>query len=55
MTQTIPDTMQAAAIDRFGGIDEIKLQTLSVPEVGPGQRGSPSSHRYPEKDSGNEL
>ncbi len=35
MTQTIPDTMQAAAIDRFGGIDEIKLQTLPVPEVGP--------------------
>jgi NADPH2:quinone reductase len=35
MTQTIPDTMQAAAIDRFGGIDELKLQTLPVPEVGP--------------------
>ncbi|MDZ7840943.1 MAG: NADP-dependent oxidoreductase [Gammaproteobacteria bacterium] len=34
MTQTIPDTMKAAAIDRFGGIDEIKLQTLPVPEVG---------------------
>lgn len=35
MTQTIPDTMQAAAIDRFGGIDPFKLQTLPVPEVGP--------------------
>jgi NADPH:quinone reductase-like Zn-dependent oxidoreductase len=29
------NTMQAAAIDRFGGIDEIKLHTLPVPEVGP--------------------
>ena len=27
--------MQAAATDRFGGIDEIKLQTLPVPEIGP--------------------
>lgn len=27
--------MQAAAIDRFGGTDELKLQTLPVPEVGP--------------------
>jgi len=35
MTQTIPDMMQAAAIDRFGGIETIILQTLSVPEVGP--------------------
>jgi NADPH:quinone reductase len=35
MTRTIPDTMQAAAIDRFGGIDELELQTLPVPEVGP--------------------
>lgn len=37
MTQTIPDTMQAAAIGRFGGIAEIKLQTLPVPEVGPAE------------------
>ena len=35
MTPTIPNTMQAAAIDQFGCIDEIKLQTLPVPEVGP--------------------
>lgn len=35
MTWTVPDTMHAAAIDRFGGIDEIKLQTIPVPEVGP--------------------
>jgi len=35
MTQTIPDTMQAAAIDWFGGIETITLQTLPVPKVGP--------------------
>src|SRR5215467_4952911 len=34
-SQTIPKVMQAAAIDRFGGVDMIKLQTLPVPEVGP--------------------
>lgn len=35
MTRTTPDTMQAAAIDRFGGLDELKIQTLPVPDVGP--------------------
>ena len=35
MRQTRPDTMKAAAIDRFGGIETITLQTLPVPEVGP--------------------
>lgn len=35
MTQTIPATMRAAAIDQFGGIETIRLQTLPVPEVGP--------------------
>ncbi|MGE0644437.1 MAG: NADP-dependent oxidoreductase [Nitrospira sp.] len=35
MNQQIPNTMRAAAIDRFGGIEEIKLQTLPVPEVEP--------------------
>jgi NADPH:quinone reductase len=35
MTQIIPDTMQAAAINRFGGIDTLILQTLPVPETGP--------------------
>ena len=35
MRQTTPKTMQAAAIDRFGGIETITLQTLPVPEVGP--------------------
>jgi NADPH:quinone reductase-like Zn-dependent oxidoreductase len=29
------DTMKAAAIDRFGGPDELKLHTLSIPETGP--------------------
>src|SRR5260370_35807703 len=35
MRQTTPKTMRAAAIDRFGGIETITLQTLPVPEVGP--------------------
>lgn len=35
MTQPIPEMMRAAAIKRFGGIDEIKLQTLPVPDVDP--------------------
>jgi NADPH:quinone reductase len=32
--KTIPDTMRAAAIDRFGGIETITVQMLPVPEVG---------------------
>ena len=35
MRQTTPHTMRAAAIDRFGGLETITLQTLPVPEVGP--------------------
>src|SRR6201993_4419627 len=35
MRQTTPNTMQAAAIDRFGGLETITLQILPVPEVGP--------------------
>src|SRR6266850_4662435 len=35
MTKTKQNTMQAAAIDRFGGIETITLRTLPVPEVGP--------------------
>lgn len=35
MTKTKQNTMQAAALDRFGGIETIILQTLPVPEVGP--------------------
>jgi len=34
MTRSI-DTMKAAAIDRFGGPDELTLHTLSIPETGP--------------------
>jgi len=29
------DTMKAAAIDRFGGPDELTLHTLSIPNIGP--------------------
>ena len=35
MRQTTQNTMQAAAIDRFGGIETITLRTLPLPEVGP--------------------
>jgi len=35
MTETIQKTMRAAAINRFGGIEEIKLQMLPVPEIEP--------------------
>lgn len=33
MSSSIPTTMQAVAIDAFGGIDQLKLQTLPVPKV----------------------
>src|SRR6185312_10067773 len=29
------NTMHAAALDRFGGIDEIRMQTLPAPEIAP--------------------
>jgi NADPH:quinone reductase len=35
MKQTTPISMQAAAIDRFGDIETIRLQTLPVPDIGP--------------------
>lgn len=35
MSQTTQNSMEAAAIDRFGGVETITLQTLPVPEVGP--------------------
>ena len=35
MTQTMPSTMRAAAIDRFGGPELIVLHKLPVPEVEP--------------------
>jgi NADPH2:quinone reductase len=34
MKQTTPARMRAAAIDRFGGIEMIQLQTLPVPNIG---------------------
>jgi NADPH:quinone reductase len=34
MRQTTPNTMRAAALDHFGGIETIAMQTLPVPEVG---------------------
>ena len=33
--ETVPTTMQAAAIDRFGGIETLTMRTLPVPQVGP--------------------
>lgn len=35
MTEQIPETMRTIAIDRFGGVEEMKVQTLPVPRVGP--------------------
>jgi NADPH:quinone reductase-like Zn-dependent oxidoreductase len=35
MSQTAQHTMQAVAIDRFGGIETLTPRTLPVPEVGP--------------------
>ena len=35
MRQSTPNTMHAAAIDRFGGVETLALETLPVPEVGP--------------------
>lgn len=39
MTTTTPPqkTMRAAAIDRFGGVDTLKMQTVPMPKVGPGE------------------
>src|SRR5687768_8378106 len=37
MAPTIPSRMRAAAINRFGGIETIELQTIPVPEIGPGE------------------
>src|SRR3954468_2853589 len=35
MALTLLKTMNAIAIDRFGGIETMSLRTLPVPEVGP--------------------
>ena len=37
MKDEIRPTMRAVAIDRFGGPEVLKLRTLPVPEVGPGE------------------
>jgi NADPH:quinone reductase len=37
MNPAIPETMRAAAIDRFGGPEVIRMQSLPVPKPGPGQ------------------
>jgi NADPH:quinone reductase len=37
ITNTSNNTMRAVAIDRFGGIEMLTLQTLPVPEVGPSE------------------
>ena len=37
MSQTTQSTMKAIALDRFGGLETMKLQTLPVPEVGPNE------------------
>src|SRR5688572_17147686 len=35
MQQTSQKTMQAQAVDRFGGVGDMSLRTIPVPEVGP--------------------
>src|SRR4051794_16382917 len=35
MQSTVPTSMRAAAIDRFGGIEELRTQIVPVPELGP--------------------
>jgi NADPH:quinone reductase len=37
MKQATQSTMKAIALDRFGGLETMKLQTLPVPEVGPNE------------------
>lgn len=37
MTQTLPDTMEAAVLSRFGGIEALTVQRVRVPKVGPGE------------------
>ena len=35
MANAVPETMRAAAIDHFGGVEAIHVETLDVPELGP--------------------
>jgi NADPH:quinone reductase len=37
MKQATQNKMKAIALDRFGGLETMKLQTLPVPEVGPNE------------------
>jgi NADPH:quinone reductase len=37
MNQATQNTMKAIALDRFGGLETLKLQMLPVPEVGPNE------------------
>lgn len=37
MNDEIPETMQAVAMHQFGGVEVLELQTLPVPQAGPGQ------------------
>lgn len=37
MTASLPTSMRAAAIDRFGGVDELAIQVVAVPDLGPGE------------------
>jgi NADPH:quinone reductase len=37
MRQTTQNSMQAVAIDRFGGVETLEMRELPVPEVGPGE------------------
>jgi len=35
MTQPLPGSMRASAIDGFGGVERLSMQTVPVPEIGP--------------------
>lgn len=37
MSETTPKMMRAVALDQFGGIEQLRLQMLPVPEAGPGE------------------
>jgi NADPH:quinone reductase len=36
-SRTRQDTMEAVALNEFGGVEKMRLQTLPIPEVGPGE------------------
>lgn len=37
LKQTTPTTMSAVAIDQFGGLEVLEVQTVPVPDLGPGE------------------